>query len=102
MSADGMNVFADAPFSNDDGMNSGHARILRFKDMIMKKEHDWRTNQSGDVQDDRKVKLSTTESTGLSTENQKRCRESCLNQGQLTDGRILTRCEAVWGESSKK
>ena len=41
-----------------------------------------------------------TENAGLSTENQKKCRESCFNQGQLTIGSVLTWCEAIWVESS--
>merc|ERR1719203_508117 len=99
ISADGMTFAAGAPYNDDNGDESGHVQIFRTKDIILSKEYGWCVNQFGNIQDDGKVKLSK-ESAGPSIEKQNRCRELCLNQGHLTDGSILTGCEAIWGQSS--
>ena len=58
MSEDGV-TFAAGSYRNDDNRHmSGHARISRFKDIILNKECGSCVNQFGNFQDDGKVRLS--------------------------------------------
>jgi hypothetical protein len=59
-----MTVAVGAPYNDDNGVDSGHVRILRIKNIILAKEYGWCADQFGSVQDDGKIKLSTTESFG--------------------------------------
>ena len=59
ISSNGKTVAAGAPSNDDNGTNSGHVRILRYKNIILAKEHGWCANPFGTTQENGKVELST-------------------------------------------
>lgn len=96
-SSDGKTFAAGAYKNDDNGMDSGHVRILNVENVILAKEHGWCQNQPGDVQEDGRAQLSTE--SFQSIEDASECRQPCAKHARL---RFIfpTGCETSWGESS--